>query len=220
MGPDNGYQAGRHRRAALVMTRPPEPAGAVSSMARPLSALSFPSSDLTLRDLVARLLDRDAAITAPADLEGRLRSVYPRVRVRRRELSNEPSETWYVYPEGTFRAGSDAGEWWASEDVATADFGANGRIVAASAAFARLMRSSPTSLVGLRFTDLVASEGAAAARHLRSILDESGVLETTARFLRIDGTAVDVDHRTVLTLAGFRSFVRPLPGTQRVPSGG
>ena len=185
-----------------------EPLGAIVPVSRPLSVLTFPSSDVTLRDLVARLIEADAGIIRPADLEARLRSVYPRVRVRRRELSNEPSETWYVYREGMFSVASGADDWWASGEVATADYGADGRIVAVSAAFARLMRSSPAELVGLRFTDLIASDGAAAARHLRAILDEVGVIETTARFLRSDGTAVDVEHRTVLTVSGFRSYVR------------
>src|SRR5579859_6576151 len=144
MDGDGGHLA--RRRFGAAISRRPEPHGAVVPVNRPLSVLSFPSSDMTLRDLIARLVEADAAIAAPADLEARLRSVYPRVRVRRRELSNEPSETWYAYREGTFSVAADTDDWWASAEVATADYGADGRIVAVSGTFARLMRSSPAKL--------------------------------------------------------------------------
>ena len=36
----------------------------------------------------------------PWELEQALRSDYPAVVVRRREISNEPIEVWYVYREG------------------------------------------------------------------------------------------------------------------------
>jgi hypothetical protein len=38
----------------------------------------------------------------PADLEDLLRPIYPMAVVRRRELSAESVETWYVYRDGVF----------------------------------------------------------------------------------------------------------------------
>jgi hypothetical protein len=54
--------------------------------------------------------DVRAALAAGADtphaLATRLRDRYPRVVVRRRELSDEAHEVWYVYRDGSWRSGS------------------------------------------------------------------------------------------------------------------
>jgi hypothetical protein len=59
----------------------------------------FPSSDVAFATVVARAL-ADTANPTMRSLELRLRGRYPGVRVRRRELSGEPGETWYVYRDG------------------------------------------------------------------------------------------------------------------------
>ena len=41
-------------------------------------------------------------IRDPSEFERLLRSVYPNVRVRQRELTGELVETWYVYRDGIF----------------------------------------------------------------------------------------------------------------------
>jgi hypothetical protein len=48
------------------------------------------------------------AVTSTPELEDALRPSFPGVRVRQRELSGEPSLTWYVYRDRTFPAHSDA----------------------------------------------------------------------------------------------------------------
>lgn len=57
-----------------------------------------PRSDVRFVQLVATLTDE--ALTQPGDLEGRLRVEFPNAIVRRRELSSEPTEVWYVYRDG------------------------------------------------------------------------------------------------------------------------
>lgn len=57
-----------------------------------------PRSDGPFAQLVAELT-ADAA-TDPADLQARLRERYPDAVARRRELSSESTEVWYVYRDG------------------------------------------------------------------------------------------------------------------------
>jgi hypothetical protein len=45
-----------------------------------------------------------AAARAPHELQRRLRDAYPGAVVRRRELSGERLDTWYVYRDGSWRA--------------------------------------------------------------------------------------------------------------------
>lgn len=57
-----------------------------------------PRSDVRFVQLAAQLTDEIA--TQPGDLEAGLRSEFPNAIVRRRELSSEPTEVWYVYRDG------------------------------------------------------------------------------------------------------------------------
>ena len=60
-----------------------------------------PTSDEELRRAVAAAMRAGAA--NPDALAEALRSSYPRVVARRREISHEPQEVWYVYREGSWR---------------------------------------------------------------------------------------------------------------------
>ena len=59
-----------------------------------------PRGDEAFLDFVREQL-RDGPMTA-AELEGALRTKYPRASVRERGLAGEPRPTWYVYREGTW----------------------------------------------------------------------------------------------------------------------
>jgi hypothetical protein len=59
-----------------------------------------PRSDARFAELVTNLL-QDPDLTAE-ELGVRLREAFPRAIVRRRLLSGESPETWYVYREGTW----------------------------------------------------------------------------------------------------------------------
>ncbi len=57
-----------------------------------------PADDLAFAREVERSMDEGVA--EAAELERRLRSVYPRAVVRPRDLSSEPNVVWYVYRDG------------------------------------------------------------------------------------------------------------------------
>jgi len=64
---------------------------------RPLLIVN-PRSDIRFMQLVAELTGD--AETDPAELQSRLRAEFPNTVVRRRELSSEATEMWYVYRDG------------------------------------------------------------------------------------------------------------------------
>jgi hypothetical protein len=53
--------------------------------------------------------ERPAGSPIPSDLEATLRTTYPLAVVRRRELASESFEVWYVYRDGHWVGGHDAG---------------------------------------------------------------------------------------------------------------
>jgi hypothetical protein len=64
---------------------------------RPLLIVN-PRSDVRFVQLVAELTADSGKDVA--DLQARLRSEFPEAVVRRRELSSESTEMWYVYRDG------------------------------------------------------------------------------------------------------------------------
>ncbi len=64
---------------------------------RPLVIMN-PRSDARFVELVTRLMED--APTDPSELQVGLRAQYPEAIVRRRELSSESTEVWYVYRDG------------------------------------------------------------------------------------------------------------------------
>jgi hypothetical protein len=64
---------------------------------RPLLIVN-PRSDVRFAQLVSELTGD--ATTEPSDLQTRLREQFPNAIVRRRELSSEATEMWYVYRDG------------------------------------------------------------------------------------------------------------------------
>ena len=66
-----------------------------------LRAICFPSSDAAFANAVERSL-ASMGVSHPWQLEAALRSNYPLVRVRVREITGEPGVTWYVYRDADF----------------------------------------------------------------------------------------------------------------------
>jgi hypothetical protein len=64
---------------------------------RPIVILN-PRSDARFVELVSGLMAD--AVSEPADLQVGLRAVFLDAVVRRRELSSESTEVWYVYRDG------------------------------------------------------------------------------------------------------------------------
>ena len=66
-----------------------------------LRAICFPSSDVAFANAVQRSL-ASTSVSHPRQLEAALRSHYPSVRVRVREITGEPGVTWFVYRDADF----------------------------------------------------------------------------------------------------------------------
>jgi hypothetical protein len=64
---------------------------------RPIVILN-PRSDARFVELVTQLMANGAG--EPAELQSGLRAQFPDAIVRRRELSSESTEVWYVYRDG------------------------------------------------------------------------------------------------------------------------
>lgn len=64
---------------------------------RPVVILN-PRSDVRFVSLVSELMANP--LGDPSELQAGLRAEYPDAVVRRRELSSEPTEVWYVYRDG------------------------------------------------------------------------------------------------------------------------
>jgi hypothetical protein len=83
-------------RDAMLDTR----AASMGSIAG-LRAICFPSSDVAFANAVHRSLASES-IRYPWQLEDALRSHYPSIQVRVREITGEPEVTWYVYRDADF----------------------------------------------------------------------------------------------------------------------
>jgi hypothetical protein len=71
---------------------------------RPLPLIvANPAADVTFRGRIDRYVTSGSV--RPAELQAALRSHYPRAVVRRRELTDEELEVWYVYREGRWITG-------------------------------------------------------------------------------------------------------------------
>lgn len=64
---------------------------------RPIVILN-PRSDARFLEFVSELMD--GAVGEPSELQAGLRAEFPAAVVRRRELSSESTEVWYVYRDG------------------------------------------------------------------------------------------------------------------------
>jgi hypothetical protein len=75
---------------------------------RTIQIVANPADDAAFRSSAERLVA--AGVTTTDALARALRSTYPRVVVRARDLANEEFDAWYVYRDGTWtRSGGSEG---------------------------------------------------------------------------------------------------------------
>jgi PAS domain S-box-containing protein len=174
------------------------------------SVLVFPSDDETLLRLVRELV-RDSSIRSPANLEEVLRPLHPGLVVRGREISAEALETWYVYRDGSFTPRGRHTPWWNSADAAWVVYDQTGAVLDANAAFVALMGVPDTAgLRGRSYLDFVVPDAAMPAELLFRMALRGEAIESRARIVRLDGSHLDIEHRTWLTPDGVRSSIRPV----------
>ncbi len=111
--------------------------------------ITIPSADAAFRAHVQGI--RRAA--SPAELESRLRRIYPRVVVRERTLSGE-APAWYVYRDGSWRSQLDEA-WWEEANLPRVVVSSDGWITEANSTAMGLLEMAPTELGIRHFTDFI-----------------------------------------------------------------
>ncbi|HEX3264123.1 MAG TPA: hypothetical protein VHR16_00520 [Candidatus Limnocylindrales bacterium] len=94
-----------------------------------------PTSDEAFRRAVADAVR--SGVANPDELAASLRDAYPLVVARRREISHEPQEVWYVYREGSWRVDltrNDARDDFRAASESLADDAARVRTIEAQSA--------------------------------------------------------------------------------------
>jgi len=149
---------------------------------------TIPSADAAFRAVVDRVR-ADAA--PPAELERRLRRIFPRVIVRERKLSGEPS-AWYVYRDGGWRS-SEVRDWWQQEGVPRVVVSTTGFIVEANATAAGLLGINPETPELYHFTDFVVPGTLDDAQALFDVIGRGQDLAATILLRPLSGDVIAVD---------------------------
>jgi PAS domain-containing protein len=153
----------------------------------------IPSTDSAFRRHVDRLR-ASAAPRSPEALEARLRRMFPRAVVRRRDLSGEPA-AWYVYRDGGWRP-SMIGSWWEEAGLPRVEISREGWIDQANATALGLLGIAESDLGQRHFTDFVAPGGLEDSISLFAIVDEGHELTATALLRPTSGDVVAIDLHT------------------------
>ncbi len=163
--------------ARMVMTRGPiKPA-----------LITIPSSDAAFRDHVQRL----RRVASPADLETRLRRMFPRVVVRERTISGE-APAWYVYRDGAWGS-SLAGSWWDDPDLPRVTVSASGWITEANATAVGLLGIDGDEPGTHHFTDFIVPGTLEDSVALFRIIEEGKGLTATVLLRPTSGDVIAID---------------------------
>ena len=164
--------------------------------------MTIPSDDPAFGEHVRRLSERFPDAGA-AELEVRLRQLFPRAAVRARGLSSEP-EVWYVYRDGAWRPPS--GPWWDEPLVPQLVLGQDGWIREANVA--------ARSLLGIEgadphhYSDFVGPAAAEAASMLFDIVVEGLPLAATLVLRPVGGDFIACEVRAQRTPEGLQVWLR------------
>lgn len=156
---------------------------------RPIPTVTIPSDDLTFREHVRRIAERYPSDT-PAELEARLRRLFPRVVVRPRALWAEP-EAWYVYRDGAWRPPTRP--WWTEPLVPHLVFGGDGWVTTANASALSLLGMNATQ--PRHYSDFVVQGAGDAVDTLFSLVREGNPLGATVVLRQAGGHAIACEGR-------------------------
>jgi PAS domain-containing protein len=155
-----------------------------------LLVLTIPSSDTAFRAQVERLIADEAPAT-PEELEERLRRLFPRALVRRRDITGE-SPTWYVYRDGGWR--SDLlGSWWEEPDLPRLVVTTDGWVVEANATARGLLGIDEADIGSRHFTDFVAPGLLDDSMSMFQIVAEGNPLTATIVLRPTSGDVIAID---------------------------
>jgi PAS domain S-box-containing protein len=169
---------------------------------------TIPSHDAVLRRVVDDLT-RTQEPDTPEELADLLRPVFPRVAVFERLVSGE-RQNLYVYRDGRYEP-ERRDAWWENPDapcihVSTVD----GRLLSVSGAWAGLMGSSESDLVGRHFLEFVQPEARPAALAMFDVLGGEREVRSEAVVVRPDGTSIPIEFRAIHTDDDIEVCYRPL----------
>jgi PAS domain-containing protein len=176
---------------------------------------TVPSSDRAFAEFVRRVAER-ASTGSPVDLQARLRSVYPRVLVRPRGLSND-DRTWYVYREGRWVDGRTP-DWWADESMPRIELDSDGFVASANPAAGEELGVDPRHLAHRHFTDFAVPGSLDDAILLRQIVLDVGEAGGTIRHLRADGEVRIAEYRAISNASGSTVVIRPVGPSSSPPA--
>jgi PAS domain-containing protein len=155
--------------------------------------ICIPSADLAFRAAVQAALEAPGEAT-PSELEARLRSLYPGVLVRERELSGERDSIWYAYRDGTYVADSEPawhlepGTAWVRLDAETAE------ILEVNDALLELFAATSDQVIGRLLFELTYPENAELLARQRDVVARGEVLHSLGRARTLDGRDIVLEY--------------------------
>lgn len=151
------------------------------------SLITIPNSDVAFRKHVQRLgLPR-----TPAELETRLRRMFPRVVVRERMLSGE-APAWYVYRDGSWRSPL-VGAWWDDADLPGVVVSPEGWIIDASPTAMGVLGIERGDPEPHHFTDFIVPGTLEDSMALFRIIEQGANLDATVLLRPISGDVIAID---------------------------
>ncbi len=163
---------------------------------RPLAlprCLCIPSDDVGFSEHVARVFATRLYQT-PAELQDRLRRVYPTSVVRKRELSAEMWPTWYVFRD-IHVSRRDGGAWWDQPDAARIAFRGH-RITEANDQMHALLSYPPGALIGCALGDILPEGVDEDVEILLRLIREGRTITSTFVVVTSARKKLNVEHRT------------------------
>lgn len=167
-----------------------------------------PGRDRVLRRVVTDALRR-VADPSPDELARKLRPLYPRVAVFRRQVSGESAHL-YVYRDGHYER-EQPDRWWEADGIPCVCLSATtGRLTRVTDEWAQLMLGDPEALLGRHYSEFVVPDAREAARAMFEALREQGEVRSEALVVRGDGTTLAIEFRAVREDGEIDVRYRPL----------
>jgi PAS domain-containing protein len=151
--------------------------------------ITIPSTDLAFRSQIDRILAR-APLDTPEEVQERLRRLFPRTVVRRREISGESA--WYIYRDGGWRPPMTTA-WWDEPGLPRIEIDRDGWVAHANPPAMSLLGIAPADRGARHFTDFVAPGGLEDSTSLFGAVDEGHELTATTLLRPTSGDVVAID---------------------------
>ncbi|MBA2380666.1 MAG: hypothetical protein H0V73_01025 [Chloroflexi bacterium] len=130
-------------------------------------------------------------MATPEALEARLRGIFPRAIVRRRDISGEPA-AWYVYRDGGWRSAMTSA-WWEDQGLPRVVVSRDGWIIEADPTALGLFGIEASEIGTRHFTDFVVPGTLEDSIALFAIVDEGHDLTATVLINPTSGDVIALD---------------------------